>query len=304
MSATTGVDAELDAVVSELQKLDPDGTRVARVLRDTFDQLYDGQRTGRYYWEKLFKTEKTHCGTVVEINLQREFKFGNGVDLDYQIAGVEVDCKYSQTLGGWMIPPEARNKLCLLLSAVDSAVPKWSMGIVRITDASLNSGANRDAKATLNSLGRSSITWLFQNESLPPNVLLQLDRSVVDGILALKSGQQRVNALLRIALEKRVGRAVIATMAQQDDPMKRVRANGGARTTLGREGILILGQYQAHCDVARTLGVPVPGPGESVPVRVAVAERGEPGTVRIGDRYWRKALPTDPPVQAPELPYS
>ncbi len=38
-------------------------------------------------WDQLFKTEKTHCGTLVEINLHREFKFQDGTKLDYQIAG-------------------------------------------------------------------------------------------------------------------------------------------------------------------------------------------------------------------------
>ena len=114
MSSEPDVDVELDAVAGELRKLDPQGLRFARVLRETLDQLYDGQRTGRYRWDQLYKTEKTHCGTLVEINLHREFKFQDGEMLDYCIAQVDVDCKYSQKLGGWMIPPEARGHLCLL----------------------------------------------------------------------------------------------------------------------------------------------------------------------------------------------
>src|SRR5256885_8626710 len=105
------------AVAAQLRQLDPDGSRTAQVLRDTLDQLYDGQRTGRYRWDQLYKTEKTHCGTLVEINLHREFEFQDGLKLDYQIAGVDVDCKYSQKNGAWMIPPEARGHLCLVLWA-------------------------------------------------------------------------------------------------------------------------------------------------------------------------------------------
>jgi hypothetical protein len=108
------------AVAAELRALDPNGSRTAQVLRNTFDQLYDGQRTGRYRWDQLYKTEKTHCGTLVEINLQREFKFLDGDVLDYTIANVDVDCKYSQTVGGWMIPPEARDHVCLVVSASDT----------------------------------------------------------------------------------------------------------------------------------------------------------------------------------------
>jgi len=129
MAIPSASDPEVQAVVQALLALDPKGLRVAQVLRDTLDQLYDGQRTGRYRWDQLFKTEKTHCGTLVEINLQREFEFQDGLKLDYRIAGVEVDCKYSQTVGGWMIPPEAQDGVCLLASASEGATPTWNMEI-------------------------------------------------------------------------------------------------------------------------------------------------------------------------------
>src|SRR5215213_10097391 len=99
MSSPISDDGELDAVLADLLHRDPDGSRTARVLRNTLDQLYDGQRTRRYRWDQLYKTEKTHCGTLVEINLQREFRFTDGGTLDYCLAGVEVDCKFSQSLG-------------------------------------------------------------------------------------------------------------------------------------------------------------------------------------------------------------
>ena len=163
MPSRKGADAELHAVAAAIRKLDPDGSRTAQVLRDTLDQLYDGQRTGRYRWDQLFKTEKTHCGTLVEINLQREFVFEDGTKLDYRIAGAEVDCKFSQTCCAWMIPPEAHGHLCLGLWAEDSQAPAWSMGLVRITDARLRTGGNRDSKTNLNEAGRNAITWLFQD---------------------------------------------------------------------------------------------------------------------------------------------
>src|ERR1051326_1885372 len=119
VNSVVATDPELVAVAAEVRSLDPDGSRIGRVIRGTFDQLYDGRRTGRYRWDQLYKTEKTHCGTLVEINLQREFKFSDGESLDYLIGGVDVDCKYSQTIGGWMIPPEARDHICLVVSAAD-----------------------------------------------------------------------------------------------------------------------------------------------------------------------------------------
>src|SRR5437899_2367798 len=95
-SQTAGED-ELQAVAAEILRLDPDGSGTAQVIRETLDQLYDGQRTGRYRWDQLHKTEKTHCGTLIEMNLVRKFNFPDGDDLDYRIAGADVDCKYSQT---------------------------------------------------------------------------------------------------------------------------------------------------------------------------------------------------------------
>lgn len=120
-------DSDVKKVADHILSLDPDGKRFAAVLRDTIDQLLNGEATGRYAWEQLFKTEKTHAGTLVEINLQREFTFDDGADvgshgqhpMDYKILGVDVDCKFSQDFGGWMIPPEAMGHLCLLVWAED-----------------------------------------------------------------------------------------------------------------------------------------------------------------------------------------
>ena len=58
-------DRALRSVAGELMSQDPDGLRVARVLRRTYDMLLDGQHTGRYRWDQLYKTEKTHFGTLV-----------------------------------------------------------------------------------------------------------------------------------------------------------------------------------------------------------------------------------------------
>ena len=126
-------DAELRAVAGELVSGDPDGVRVAGVLRRTYDMLLDGQHTGRYRWDQLYKTEKTHFGTLVEINLQREFGFADGAAMDFAICGIDVDCKYSQDLAEWMIPPEAVGKIILGLWANDNQ-GRWSLGLVRADD--------------------------------------------------------------------------------------------------------------------------------------------------------------------------
>lgn len=301
-NAVSSPDLELQAVAAAMVAADPDGQRTAQVLRETIDQLYDGQRTGRYRWDQLFKTEKTHCGTLVEINMQREFRFVDGQILDFSIAGVEVDCKYSQTVGGWMIPPETIDRLCLVISAKDDADPRWSMGLVRTSVDHLGAGGNRDAKKSLNSQGRSAIFWLFQTSPLPANVLLQLDIAVVTRMMAIQSGASRVRELFRVAQRKIVGRSVVATVGQQKDYMKRVRANGGARSALRSEGLLVLGQYHSHVRIATELGLVLPGPGDSISVRVSKSISRGPGVAEIDGTFWRVATDDDPIELAPILP--
>ena len=291
-------DPELDAVAEELLAIRDFENRVATVLRDTLDQLYDGQRTGRYKWDQLHKTEKTHCGTLVEINMQREFQFADGKKLDYKIAEVEVDCKYSQTLGRWMIPVEARGELCMVLWA-DDGKAVWTMGLVRAIKEMLTKGGNRDRKASLNQDGMSSVRWLFRESELPPNVLLQIPEEDVDHIMEPKSGAERIRRLFRTVQGRRIGRGVVATVAQQADYMKRIRGNGGARSQLREEGIVILGQYEAHREIASQLGLPIPGKGESVSARVRLATSEDPGAAFIDSNYWLLADVADANAEAP-----
>lgn len=97
---------ELAPIVDWFNAEDDARDRFRWVLRDSLDELLDGQRTGRWAYQHLSKTEGTHLGTVVEVNLTKEFKFDDGMHLDWQIAGRDVDCKFSKTVGGWEIPIE------------------------------------------------------------------------------------------------------------------------------------------------------------------------------------------------------
>ncbi|MGW0966711.1 NaeI family type II restriction endonuclease [Streptomyces sp. NPDC002516] len=298
-----GVDSELDEVYEHIKALDPTGRRFAGVLRDTIDQLLNGEVTGRYDWKTLFKTEKTHAGTLVEINLQREFRFADGDAMDYQIAGVDVDCKYSQQFGGWMIPPEAMGHLCLLAWA-DDYTSLWSVGLIRIRDEWLNTGSNRDLKLTIKAGHRDKIKWLWRDADLPENVLLHMDPSDRDAVFAVNSGQGRLNELFRRAQKRRIGRNVVRSVAQQKDYMKRVRGNGGSRSALMPEGILIMGDYASHREIAGQLGLPLPEEGEFVSARVVSAQarhQGAPLAVLDG-KQWVLAQPNDPVESAPPLP--
>ncbi|MFB7448546.1 NaeI family type II restriction endonuclease [Streptomyces sp. NPDC056194] len=295
-------DAELAAVYHKLLQLDPEGLRFATVLRDTIDQLLNGEVTGRYDWKTLFKTEKTHAGTLVEINLQREFKFDDGIDMDYQITGIDVDCKYSQQFGGWMIPPEALGHLCLLVWA-DDYKSQWSAGLLRIDEPWLNAGNNRDKKLTIKAEHRNRILWLWHQQELPENALLHMDPDDRAAVFAAGSGQARLNELFRRHQRRRIGRNVVRTVAQQKDYMKRVRGNGGSRSALRDEGILIMGDYESHRRIASDLNIPVPMEGEFVSARVVeVPSLSNRCSVMLDGRHWACASPDEAPETAPSLP--
>jgi hypothetical protein len=190
----------------------------------------------------------------------------------------------------------------MVVWAEDTADPRWSLGLVCATEERLNTGGNRDSKATLNEIGRKAIHWLWQRSQMPANVLLQIDPQMVRRMMAIRSGASRIRELFRIAQKKIVGRAVVATVGQQKDYMKRVRANGGARTTLRGEGLLVLGQYNSHVRIASDLGVLLPGPGDSLSVRVAPATVRDHRVAEIDGSLWRVAVNADPVVLAPVLP--
>lgn len=304
-----GEDPELDAVQAEFYRIDPTGEDFAQVLRDTFDQLYDGQHTGRWSYDQLHKTEKTHMGTLVEINLQRAFGFADGDVTDYRIAGTEVDCKYSMSYGGWELPPEAVNHICLVATAVDAA-NSWQAGLLRVREEYLRARMNRDSKRQIAASSRIFIRALWPDKGrLPENLFLNIDEGIRERIFNARAkrgiyhGQARTNELFRLVQRRIIRRAELATVARQDDFMKRARGNGGARAQLGPEGILVLGHQDNDPLVAAALGLPKPRKGELISARVipASAARDDPVAIVEGKR-WALARDDDPVVPAPLIP--
>ena len=299
-----GDDPELAAVAASLANLDPDGSRMAAAIRGALDMLLDGQHTGRYRWEQLHKTEKTHAGTLVEIALARSLRLADGTALDYTIAGADVDCKFSHRRGGWMIPPEADGQLMLLVQASDED-GTWSAGLLRTVSEYLSPAGNRDGKRALNDRGRAAVCWLHHRAALAENALIRLPAPDVAAIFGFGSGQQRVNELFRRAQRMRVSRTVVATVAMQDDYMKRVRDGGGARDQLRGEGIVIFGDYAGDQLLAAALDLPRPGPGEFVSARlVRRCPEHDPyaRSIRLEGTDWLLASAGAPAGAAPTLP--
>lgn len=298
-----GDDGALGEVAQWFLRQDPEGDRFATVLRESLDQVLDGPRTMRFRYADLRKTEKTHVGTIVEINLGKEFDLEDGVAMDYRVAGHEVDCKYSMSFGGWELPLESLGHLVLLTWADDDA-SRWSAGLWRVDPRHLGRGAgNRDRKKKMLKSGHERVVWLWRDRNLPENLLLHLPPAVVERIFAPKSGQQRINELFRSVQHRIIRRDVVLTVAQQKDGPRRARM---ARETkyLGREGIIVLGHYEWDVAVARALGLPVPRSGEWVSARVAPAEAPGAPTFEAEGVLWRLAESEEWVSAAPRVPRS
>ncbi len=274
--------------------------RFASSLRQAFDEVLDGQRTGRYDIALLDKNEKTYLGTKVEIVVRAAFELPQGDRMDYKIAGHDVDAKWS-IHSSWSIPREAMGHICLLMSASDRK-QTFDIGIVRIRRELLNVGENQDGKKTLSKDGRGQVVWLFRSAPLPANLLLSLPADTTTKIFAAGSGQQRIIELLRQVRGVLIDRNTAITVGQQLDGMKRCR---DARRVLSREGIAVLGHQNDSPKIAQALNLPVPTKGSLISVRLArvpenTADR--PTAVIAGQRF-AVADNDEPTIPLPPIHY-
>jgi hypothetical protein len=299
------------------------GQREARerfrwVLRDSLDELMDGQRTGRWCYQHLNKTEKTYLGTAVEVNLTKEFSIAEGVDLDWRVAGADLDCKFSRDLGGWEIPMEmylcgdhggqsGKDDHAAMLVWFNDDQLEWAAGLLRVRDDRLRwnragtaRAYNRDNKRKISPDAFYEIFWLWGGvqRDLPTNLLLHLPDDQRRRIFAESSGQKRVNQLFREVRGRIVNRSTVLTVAQQDDSPKRAR---DARIHLRAEGIVVLGHQKMHPEIAKRLELTVPVKGEWISVRLAQVEKTDPRPkVWLEDKWWGVARPEDGVVVAPD----
>ena len=210
--------------------------RIGTAIRLAFDWVIDGPRTGRYSIDQLETTEKIYIGNRVEHEILHELGLPKVPPLDTVICGAEVDIKFSLAQN-WMIPPEAVGKLCLIVTANDVS-SLFSVGLLRALPKWLGTGSNRDGKRSISAAGKLAISWMSNTPPLPSNFLLNLDPTIRSEILALTTGQQRVNEVFRRMIGHPISTNALDTLAVQRDPSKRVR---DARKTLMAEGIGVFG---------------------------------------------------------------
>ena len=168
--------------------------------------------------------------------------------------------------------------------------------------ATPRSSSHSTSTTSLNDLSRAAVHWLHARAPLQENALVGLPEQYVAAIFASASGQQRVNELFRRAQRMRVSRTVVATVAMQDDYMKRVRDGGGGRSQLRAEGIVIFGDYAGDQVLASALGLPGPGLGEFVSARLRqrrADSRGYARSIRLDGVEWVLGARDDPPEPAP-----
>ncbi|WP_280215852.1 NaeI family type II restriction endonuclease [Nocardia cyriacigeorgica] len=267
-------DPELSALIAELLRLDPAGSRLANAVRRAMNSVLDGARTGRYSLEQLTKTEKAMLGTQVKFEVQREFKLKSARTVDFALGGTEFALRFSTVRQNWSFPRESDGRIALCVTANEKS-SLWSAGLIRVELQLLSGGMNQDGKRTLNREGRDAIQWLHRDQPLPDNVLTQLSAFDIDAIFSAATGRQRVTELLRRAQGRLISNNDVATVAMQDDAMRRVRE---VRPKLAEEGILVLsGNSSEGVETARRLGIPVPSPGELVTTsRSPSSSRGFP----------------------------
>ncbi len=182
----------LTGLVRWFEEEPDDRERFAWVLRDSLDELIDGQRTNRWCYQQLRKKEKKYLGPSVEIGLTAEFGIPDGTHLNWEVDGYDVGCMFSKDFGDWEIPMEmylcddhehsgTADHLALLVWMNDDDA-QWAAGVVQVRDDLLkfktdDSGRkrreyNRDNKRNLNDDGMTSAHWLWGGlQDLPPNPL-------------------------------------------------------------------------------------------------------------------------------------
>lgn len=209
-----------------------------KAIRQAIDDVLDGPRTGRWSRDQLEKTEKIYVGTRIEILARTALGLERVGRLDTIVAGVQVDFKWSfQSV--WEIPTEAVGEVCLLIGGRGDE--EFAVGILRTDSVVLNPGRNKDGKRTISAAGKKRARWLVERARLPTNFLATLPADVRDYVMQGDSGQERVRRLFNKVVETPIPRLAVATVAQQLDPTRRVRADaardlGPIRIFSGRYG--------------------------------------------------------------------
>jgi hypothetical protein len=225
--------------------------RVGEIIREAIDYVIDAPTLFRYSIDDLDPDEKTAIGKRIERLLRYQFKLPKGEKLDIKLGDEDVDIK--TTMGkNWMFSKSSHGHMNLLI-AYDEKAALFQLGIAYVLEDHLGAH-NRDRKQSLTAAHREAIYWILKDQQYPPNFLDHLPKGNFNKIVAEKTGMKRVLQLLRLAPLMPIPRHVICSVANQKDPLRRVRSNGGARNILWNEGLLVLsGAYECDRKISETV---------------------------------------------------
>lgn len=267
----TRLEEAIYASAGSKAKFDKD---IPALLRQAIDEVIDPARSKRFTLDEIQPTEKTYLGTKIEILLRNLLGLEFGQHMDLLIDGIEVDVK--NTVGStWTIPNEAVGHVCILIST-NEITATCSFGLIVIRAEILNEGRNRDQKTTIKKAQLANVHWLLRGAPYPPNFWLGLEPEHRRAIVTPRGGTDRVAMLFRLHQRIPISRKLIVALAQQDDPMKRLRKNGGARDQLDLEGICILsGKKRKDRRLMEDAGLPLCKPDEFISMPKALLGKPE-----------------------------
>lgn len=211
---------------------------IPQILRTAIDEVIDAPRTNRFRLEEIEKTEKTYLGTKIEILLRSFLGLPKGEVLDLSVAGTECDIKTTSG-NNWSIPQENIGRLAILVRENDKTA-RFDFGVGVMRQEYLQAGKNRDRKTGLSSAHKPDIWWIFRDNTYPANFWELLPDATKDQIFAAGKGTARIAKLFELVQGTPISRTQIVAIAQQQDPLRRVRRGGGARDILAPLGIAVL----------------------------------------------------------------
>lgn len=246
------------------------GRAVAERTLQAAEIVLDPVRTARTKISELEKVEKTFVGLMIEHQIRDMLGVPKGLRRDLELGGEEVDLK-SSVVGksSWMIPPESfrDEELCMLVGVNDVA-REVSMGLfVARRDYLVRGDGNRDKKLNITAEGTRQVLWLVRKEPWPADRWRGLDMARFRQLRGVRGGALRAATFFSENLERPTHRSVLhALLFDQNDYMKRLRTNGGARDRLKSAGIdLIWGRRAA--DLKKKRPELAMGPEDFIAVR-------------------------------------
>jgi len=243
-----------DAILERVGSIQQLNEQFPALVRKAIDSVLDPVLTCRTRLEELDNVEKTFIGLKIEHFVRDMLDVPKGLH-DLVIGGRDVDIK-NTTRDTWMIPPETYRKEApvLVIASEESTHCCW-LGLL-VARKSYLTKPNRDQKCGVGSGAFRNILWLVEAAPYPKSRWANLDMGLFRELRKVSGGTQRACMFFRKNLRVPIHRTVIqALLFDQDDYMKRLRGNGGARDILRTEGIALLsGSYDA--ELIAMLGLP------------------------------------------------